>query len=229
VLPRGVAYRGRIHEQPASALPRRRLELVVGHDGYRDANKAKKAGRNEKLLHLALAETPDDPYLHYQLAKDRELRALFASALPHYERAIADAPADAAWRHDLVVRTLFTLKKVGAFEAALALAERELPRWQGSPDFFFTVGDVLLDFALAAPNDAGALLPMIESSWLRAMAIGERPELHDTVRGRGSFLAAHNLAALHESLGDADQARHWREQALALGLPEALATRAAVR
>jgi hypothetical protein len=61
------------------------------------------------------------------------------------------------------------------------------------------------------------------------MAIGERPELHDTVRGRGSFLAAHNLAALHESLGDSDQARHWREQALALGLPEALATRAAAR
>jgi hypothetical protein len=225
VLPRGVAYRGRIHEQPDSALPRRRLGLVVDHDGYRDAHKAKKAGRNERLLQLALAEAPDDVYLHYQLAKDRELRALFAAALPHNERAHARAPLAAAWRHDLVVRTLFTLKKLGAFEAALALAEAELPRWPGSPDFFFTVGDVLLDFALATPASAGALLPMIESSWLRALAIGEQPQLHDTVRGRGSFLAAHNLALLHESFGESGQARHWREQARALGLPAALAAR----
>ena len=42
---------------------------------------------------------------------------------------------------------------------------------------------------------------MIESSWLRAIEIGERPELQDTVRGRGSFLAAHNLAVLHDGLG----------------------------
>ena len=42
---------------------------------------------------------------------------------------------------------------------------------------------------------------MIESSWLRALEIGERPQLQDTVRGRGSFLAAHNLAVLHDGLG----------------------------
>ena len=57
---------------------------------------------------------------------------------------------------------------------------------------------------------------MIEASWLRALEIGERPQLQDTVRGRGSFLAAHNLAVLHESLGDAAKARHWRGQAAAM-------------
>ncbi len=45
------------------------------------------------------------------------------------------------------------------------------------------------------------------------MAIGERPELPDSVRGRGSFLAAHNLAAFHQSLGQEAQARTWRERA----------------
>jgi glycosyltransferase involved in cell wall biosynthesis len=113
VLPRGVRYAGRIHEQPESPLPRRRLDLVVGHDGYLAATAAKKAGRNERLLTLALAESPDDAYLHYQLGKDRELRSLFAAALPHYERALAGADAAAAWRHDLVVRTMFTLKRLG--------------------------------------------------------------------------------------------------------------------
>ena len=179
--------------------------LVVAHDGYLDAHKAKKAGRNEKLLTLALAEAPDDAYLHYQLGKDRELRSLFATALPHYERALAGADAGAAWRHDLVLRAMFTLKKLGRFEAGLALAEAEMPRWQGSPDFFFTLGDLLLDFAVATPARAAELLPMIEASWLRALEIGEQPQLNDTVRGRGSFLAAHNLAVLYDGQGDAGQ------------------------
>jgi hypothetical protein len=213
LLPRGVHYAGRVHEQPDSMLPRRRLDLVVAHDGYLDMHKARKAGRNEKLLTLALSEAPDDAYLHYQLGKDRELRSLFATAWPHYERALTGADAGAAWRHDLVLRSLFTLKKLGRFEAGLALAEGEMARWQGSPDFFFTLGDLLLDFAVATPARAAELLPMIEACWLRALEIGEQPQLNDTVLGRGSFLAAHNLAVLYDGQGDPAKASHWRERA----------------
>jgi tetratricopeptide (TPR) repeat protein len=216
LLPRGVSYAGRVHEQPGSALPRRRLPLMVAHDGYLEVHRARKAGRNQRLLELALAEHPDDAYLHYQLGKDLEVRSRFDVALPHYERALAGVDERAAWRHDLVLRALFTLKKLARFDAALALAEAEMPRWAGSPDFFFTVGDVVLDFAVATPGRAGALLPTIEASWLRALDIGEQPQLNDTVRGRGSFLAAHNLAALYEGQGDAAKARYWRERAGAL-------------
>ena len=215
VLPRGVFYEGRIHEQPVSALPRRRLPLVLGHDGYLGAQMRDKAGRNERLLRLALAERPGEAYLLYQLGKDLEVRGEYAAAAPHYEAAGAAGEARAAWRHDLVVRWLFTLKKLGRFEAALQLAEAEMPHWGASPDFFFTLGDLLLDWALAEPARAGELLPMIESSWLKAIEIGERPELPDSVRGRGSFLAAHNLAAFHASLGREDEAQRWRAQAAA--------------
>ena len=112
-----------------------------------------------------------------------------------------------------MLRQLFTLKKLGRFELAMDLASAEMPHWDQSPDFYFTLGDLLLDWALAQPQQAAALLPMIESSWRRALHIGENPALPDTVRGRGSFLAAHNLAALFDGLGDAAQARVWREQA----------------
>ena len=213
VLPAGVRYEGRIHEQPASPLPRRRLPLVLGHDGYLAASQQAKAGRNERLLRLALAEQPHDAYLHYQLGKDLEVRSRFAEALPFYEEAYRRGEPGAAWRHDLVVRLLFTLKKTQRFDAALALAQAEQSRWQDSPDFFFTLGDLLLDCALAQPAFAAALLPRIEAAWQRAVAIGERPELPDSVRGRGSFLAAHNLAAFHQSLGQEAQARTWRERA----------------
>ena len=71
---------------------------------------------------------------------------------------------------------------------------------------------MLLDAALARPAQAADWLPLIEQAWLRAIEIGERADLPDTVRGRGSYLAAHNLAAFHESLGHADQATLWRER-----------------
>jgi glycosyltransferase involved in cell wall biosynthesis len=213
VLPRGVAYSGRIHEQPASTLPRQRLGLVIGHDGYLPAQMGPKGGRNRSLLLTALAERPGDRYLSYQLGKDCEVHGDFAQALPHYEAAWGDDDATASWRHDLMLRLMFTLKKLGRHEAALELAERELPRWQHSPDYFFTLGDVLLDAALARPAKAAEWLPLIERAWLRAIEIGERPDLPDSLRGRGSYLAAHNLAAFHASLGRAVEAGTWRERA----------------
>jgi hypothetical protein len=87
-----------------------------------------------------------------------------------------------------------------------------MPRWQDSPDFFFTLGDVMLDWAAARPEHAARLVPTIESSWLRAIEIGEQPGLQDTVRGRGSFLAAHNLALLHAGFGTPAEAARWRER-----------------
>ena len=213
VLPIGVTYSGRVHEQPVSQLPRVRIPLVLGHDGYLPVNMQVKQGRNQRLLALALASEPQDPYLQYQMGKDFEIRGEFQQALPWYDKACEGVEAQANWRHDLVLRRIFTLKKLGAFEQAVALAQSELPNWPHSPDFFFTVGDLLLDWALQDSQRATELLPMIEASWQEALRIGDNPQLPDSVWGRGSFLAAHNLAVFYESLGQHDKARHWREQA----------------
>jgi len=215
VLPAGILYEGRIHEQPVSDLPRRPLALELGHDGYRAGPQQAKQGRNERLLRLALAERPDDVYLHYQLGKDLEVRGRFEAAAPHYDTAYRAGALQAAWRHDLVLRWLYTLKKLGRFAAAVAIVQDELPRWGDSPDFHFMLGDLLLDQALADPARAAELLPLIESSWQRAVTIGERPDLPDSVRGRGSFLAAHNLAAFYASLGRAAEAELWRARSAA--------------
>ena len=63
----------------------------------------------------------------------------------------------------------------------------------------------------AAPQQQGR---QCKRKKTRAVAsqIGERPDLHGSVAGRGSHLAAHNLAAFHESLGHAEQAALWRER-----------------
>jgi len=212
VLPRAVRYSGRIHEQPDVSVPRQRLSLVVGHDGYLDQHQWAKTGRNERLLRRALAENPQDPYVRYQLAKDLELRGGFDAAVPLYEQAHAQVEPHAPWRHDLVLRLIFSLKKLGRHAQAMLLVERELPHWAHSPDFFFTLGDLLLDWAASEPQRGPALLPSIEAAWLQALSIGENAALNDTVRGRGSYLAAHNLAVLHATLGDEAQAQAWRER-----------------
>jgi glycosyltransferase involved in cell wall biosynthesis len=216
VLPRGARYSGRVHEQPDASWQRQRLALTVRHDGYLDAPMRGKSGRNDHLLRLALAESPDDAYLHYQLGKDLELRARYSEALSHYQQAQTSAATSEPWRHDLLLRQLFTLKKLARFGDAVALAEAQQARYGDSPDYCFALGDLLLEWAAHEPARGPGLVPLIESAWQRAVAIGERPDLPDSVHGRGSFLPAHNLAVLYAGLNRHDEAQRWRarEQAL---------------
>jgi tetratricopeptide (TPR) repeat protein len=214
ILPRGVGYEGAIHEQPASALPFRRLPLVLAHDGYIAVNLARKGDRNETLLMQALQAAPEDPYLWLQLAKEHQARGRRPQAALCFTEALRLAPPNARYRHALVVRGLIALKDNGQLAEALALADTEVANWQASPDFYFTVGDLYLEAASQNPDRALAdFLPVVEQAWKRCLEIGERPELDGAVAGRGGHMAAHNLAVFYETLGRQDQAAEYREMA----------------
>lgn len=211
VLPGFVRYAGRIHEQPQHQLPQRALDLTIGHDGYLNERLAAKRGRNEALLRADLAQRPDDAYLWYQLGKDAYVYEDYAQAEAAFERAAGLPHPDGGWWLDLMARRLFALKSLKRHADALALAEPELQRCGESPDFFFALGDLLLDFAADTPAQAEALVPMIEEAWQRCLLLGERPELSGAVAGRGSHLAAHNLALLMEATGRAERAAALRQ------------------
>ncbi|MFG6465585.1 glycosyltransferase family 2 protein [Roseateles sp. BYS87W] len=199
VLPGAVRYAGRVHEQPQHHLPVRRLPLVVGHDGYLADRLAAKRGRNRRLLEQALEESPGDAYLWFQLGKDCAVYDEHADAEAAFARAAAlPAAAQAPWWLDLVARRLFALKCLGRHADAMDFANDQMAAGAESPDFFFTLGDLLLDLAASQPQDAATLLPMIEDAWRRCLALGERPEQTGAVAGRGSHLAAHNLALVLE-------------------------------
>ena len=211
VLPRGVGYEGRIHEQPASALPVRRLDVVLGHDGYLAANLARKGQRNETLLMAELEAAPQDPYLWLQLAKEHQARGRRPQAALCFTEALRLAPPDARYRHALVVRAMIALKDNGQVADALVLADAEVGHWLDSPDFYFVVGDLYLEAASQNPDQAlGEYLPVVEAAWKRCLAIGERPDLDGAVAGRGGRMAAHNLAVFYETLGRAEQAAEYR-------------------
>lgn len=225
-LPRGLTFAGKIHEQVVHRLPVRRLPLIVGHDGYRRAQQDGKGDRNDRLLRLQLQESPGNAYLHYQLGKDLQVHERFAEACREYQRArerVRWPPGNSeeaialqarhTWLHDLVVRQIYCLKRSRQFEAAVLQAQAESIWWQHSPDFHFAFGDMLLDFALAEPQRAQQLLPLMETTWMRCLELGEAPHLEGAVEGRGSFLAAHNLAVFHDLLGNTSQAAHFRRLA----------------
>lgn len=205
LLPRGVPYQGRIHEQPRHALPVRRLPVALGHDGYLPEALRHKAGRNQALLTAALCERPDDAYLHYQLGKDHDVYGRHAEAAACFARSRAcDGPPASpalAWWHDRLVRELHALTRCQAHAQGVQLAEQAMDGWGDSPDFWFALGNLLLDWAAEEPARAGELVPMIEAAWQRCLAIGERPDLEGAVAGRGSHLAAGNLALLYDTLG----------------------------
>lgn len=201
LIPRGVRFAGRVHEQAVSALPRETLGLHLGHDGYRDAQLATKRDRNRPLLLAELQDRPEDPYLLYQLGKDAEGRDAWAEASDLYARAFALTERGRAWHHDLLVRRLHAMGRVGALTQALDLAGEEVAAMPDSPDLYFVLGNLLLDRAGSDPERALAhWLPLAVRAWERCLAIGERPDLEGSVRGRGSHLAQHNLDVVRGQL-----------------------------
>lgn len=211
VLPGAVRYQGRIHEQPQHRWPLKALPVQVGHDGYLGERLQAKRGRNAALLTQALQASPDDAYLWYQLGKDAFVYEDYAQAESAWARASellhGAAHAVPPWWLDLVARRLFALKSLGQHAQAMDLAEQQLGPCGESPDFFFALGDVLLDLAAEQPEQADALIPMMEQAWRRCLEIGERPEQSGAVQGRGSHLAAYNLALLLEACGRGDEAQ----------------------
>ena len=210
LLPAAVRYAGAVDEQPDSDLPRRRTALRILNDGMRRPERAAKRDGRTRLLLAALTAAPQDARLYYLAGRAAEEGGDFAGAAGYYQQALAGTAAEDGWRHDLVVRAMFTFKMAGLPEEAVHLADLEMDNCRQSPDYYFALGDVLLDMASRDPASAGGLLPMIEASWLRCMELGEQPMLEGAVSGRGSFLAAHNLAVFYEGQGDMERAQHFR-------------------
>jgi len=201
LLPRGVRYEGRVHEQPVGAPGAARTALRLGHDGYTAENLARKADRNEALLMRELQEAPDDGYLWFQLAKEHQVRGRPPQAALCFTEALRLGPPDAPWRHALVVRALSALKTSGQLQEALNLADAEVANWSHSPDFYFALGDLYLECASHWPDQAaGDFLPIVESAWKRCLEIGDQPALDGSMPGRGGHMAAHNLAVFYETL-----------------------------
>jgi len=213
LLPRGVRYEGAVHEQPVCALLRSRLPVVIGHDGYLGNALQTKRGRNRAMLMTALqAADGRDPYLLFQLGKDFETYGELIPAADHYLQSLALAEAGDRYRSQLVVRAMHCLGKSGRLAEAMTLASEAMEDLGHLSNYQFTLGDICLDGAVARPDEAlDQWLPLAEAAWLRCLAIGECPDQDGWVAGRGSYLAAHNLHAIYDGLGDRERSIAYRQ------------------
>lgn len=203
LLPSGTHYEGRIHEQPISPLPARPTALFLDHTGFLPETLKRKKGRNLKLLVAALIDAPDDVYLLFQLGNEYQVAEDFRNSALSYKAALEKSTGCESFRHALIVRAIYSFKMAGMLEDAVALVDNEVNNWPQSPDFFFTVGDLYLELAIKNPELAfPQLLPVVEFSWKKCLDIGERTDIEGSVCGRGSHMAAHNLAAFYRTLGD---------------------------
>jgi glycosyltransferase involved in cell wall biosynthesis len=217
VLPRGVRYEGRVHEQPVTTLQLVRLPLLVLHDGYDPAQLTGKAGRNEGLLQRELVARPADPYLQYQLGRQYLMTGVHGEAADCLLAAYGGSTAETPFRHSIVIYTILALRMAERFEEALALVDAEQDNWDGSADFYFAVAELYLEWASRNVEIAhDELLPVVEAAWLRCLRIGENTEMDGSIEGSGSFRAAANLANFYRILGAADEAARFDQAALTM-------------
>lgn len=209
LLPKGVKYVGRVHEQVESDLPRENLDIEVYHDGYVYTDKT---DRNIKLLLLELERDPLNDYVLYQIGKQYKLRQQLRKAELYFEKSYYLVPLKSWYRHSLIIDYLYTIIGNKSFEKGLQLIETERGRFADSPDFHFACGLFYMDLIFSDVNKYIHLFPLIEQAFLRCLEIGDTDK-YDSVKGTGSFLASYNLGVFHEVLGNMNKAISFYQEA----------------
>ncbi|MEK4463051.1 glycosyltransferase family 2 protein [Paenibacillus sp. FSL H8-0315] len=207
LIPRGLFFEGRIHEQIVSNLPRKTIPIDVYHDGYYKTDKSK---RNIQLLELALLQVPDETYYLYQLGKEYRLLKDFTKAQEFFLKCYSMSTWRDGFRPQLVVECLYTIIGLKEFEKGLEIIESEISRLADFSDFHFVCGIFFMELVFNDTQKYMKYFSMIEKSYLKCLEIRDTTK-YDSVLGTGSYLAAYNLALFYETSGDFKKAEEYYE------------------
>ncbi len=210
LLPRGVGYTGRIHEQVDSGLPVYPVPLLFEHDGYLRPGKAE---RNLAILLEEVKASPKDSYVLYQTAETLRGLKRYEEACKYYGSFYEYVPGNGAgYRANGVINYLYALIGAKAWDRALEVAAEEEGRLGSYADFHFVCGILFMQAILADTAKYISYLPRIEASYLKCLEIGEVPA-NQGVGGTGSFRAAYNLGTWYEAAGDTKKAKAYYQKA----------------
>jgi glycosyltransferase involved in cell wall biosynthesis len=213
LFPRGAHFRGRIHEQIVSPLPRVNLRSELWHDGYLTGQKS---DRNVELLLAELACEPDNAYLAYQLAIEYTALEQPEKALQYLQKAFATMKWTNSFAPNVVVDLLYVAMALRKFDIGTDVIEKSGSHLDDFPDFYLARG--LFYMNLIRSNAAKFIneLPKIEQSFQRCLTLGETDK-YKSVLGSGTFLASYNLGVFYNVFGNAPGARNCFERAAAQG------------
>lgn len=195
---RGIFFKGRVHEQIDSILPRVNIAVNVAHDGYYQTDKT---DRNLPLLFEELKVSPSDAYILYQIGKQYYLKKDYTKANNYFSLSYKNIGNNGYFKPKMVVDYMYSLIKSGNLEFGLRIIEKEKKNLALLTDFHFVCGVFFMELVFSNVNKYIKYFPLIESEYLRCLEIdGEKKQ--EIVKGTGSYLALYNLGTLYETTGN---------------------------
>lgn len=218
IMPRGVKYRGAIHEQVDSELRGVILPLTFDHDGYLQEGKGE---RNLEILKEQLAENKDDPYILYQIAKTEWLLKKYMDADNHFKDFYKYSKnIKANYRNVGIVSYIYNLLELKKFDEGINLINSEKENLKNFPDFYFACGIFYMQAVLSDTEKYINYFLEIEKSYLKCLEIGENKN-NEGVLGCGSFKASYNLAVFYEVTGNTAKAKQYYQLSARQGYKQA--------
>ncbi len=203
-----VRWTYRVHEQILPAVRRaggevRWADVTVHHAGYQDpALRARKLGRDLRLLNLEDADRPDDPFTLFNLGSVYHELGRPAEALPRLRRSL-----ERSHPRDSIVRKLYALiagchRLQHRTPEALAVCEEGRRVCPDDPELLFLEGLLRRERG----DLAGA-----EACLARVLATKPGPHFASVDAGLRGYKGRHNLAVVYHQRGRAKDAEaQWR-------------------
>lgn len=198
-------YEGTIHEQVVRKDGTQAygftFPLYVTHTGYSGSEEEinSKAERNISMLKAALEQTPEDPYLFYQLGESYMLRNDYENAFHYFDRGFyLDVDETLEYVQRMMNSYGYSMLYTGRIEKALTLAN-VYDSFNNNADFLFMMGNIYLK---ARINDKALL------EFLRATGMKRHFD-----EGTNSYRAFHNIGCIYEAYGQYDEARKYYKKA----------------
>lgn len=217
IMPKGITYEGKIHEQVNSNLPRVKVDLEIGHDGYLHKDKSE---RNLSILYDAVKERPQDSYILYQLAHTLFVAGKNEEAISWYEKYYKISKVNERYRCSAIVDYLYSMIRTGKLERGITLIEEEKAHYYDSPDFNFVCATFYRELVLSNVEKYINYLPLIETYYINCLEVGETTK-YDSIVGTGSYAAAYNLGVWYEVSKQFDKAKICYEMAIEWGYEKA--------
>ena len=195
-------FEGIVHEQlvpldPAAKKTYIDSSLEFNHYGYYgDEDFIKnKSDRNISLLKAMLEETPDDPYIMYQIGKSHFMRGDYASSCQIFGECLYhDLDPKLEYVQDLVESYGYSLLNTGQYEAALGL-EGVYNEFSISCEFVFLMGLIYMN---------NALFDKAVREFRKATAFKTCK-----IAGTNSYRANYNIGVIHECTGNIKAAKNF--------------------
>jgi glycosyltransferase involved in cell wall biosynthesis len=205
-----IFFKGRVHEQLDSNLPRVNISVSVAHDGYYQTDKT---DRNLPLLLLELKRSTSDAYILYQIGKQYFLKKEYSKANHYFSLSYKNIDRNKYFKTKMVVDYLYSLIRSGNLEIGLKVIEKEKDNLYFSTDFHFVCGIFYMELVFSDVNKYINYFPLIESEYLRCLEIDEFKK-QESVKGTGSYLTLYNLGTVYETMGNKCKAIEYYKKSL---------------